>query len=199
MANVRFPPLSRATACAVLIGMGASLGGCIGNSALDNLEYTKPVGTAFDTALYENYSFLARSFGDVGEAQRAVFDYNGSYSLNGVEKDIASLANTFAEKAVESSRAEFVDPEAARDPASHEMRDRILRALEPARTLFPRDAARVQADFDCWILNGRIPAQKSASEHCLASLQKVLPRLETAIREQQAKLAAQKKPEGGEQ
>lgn len=191
MAKFGFPHHSRALTFAALVGLGGALAGCLGNTSLDDLNFTKPTGTAFDNALYANYKFLALSFGDVGEAKRAVFDFNGSVSLNETDKNVASLANAFAAKAVEAARGEFVDPEPSASPATHEVRDRLLRALEPARDAFPRDAARVQADYDCWIMNSAVPSQKTAAERCRASLDKILPKLEAALAALQAKQDAE--------
>lgn len=193
MSKFGFPRCLRAVVPVMVLGVG--LAGCIGNSALDNLAYAKPTGTAFDTALYDNYAFLARSFGDVGAARHTVFDYEGSWSLNGTDKAIASLANAFAAKAVDAAQGTFVDPEPAVDPATHEMRDRLLRVLEPARDAFPRDGARVQADYDCWVLNAAVPAQAAAAAQCRASLDKLLPRVEAEVQDYVAKLEAQAKEE----
>jgi hypothetical protein len=191
MAKTGVSHLFRMAATVALLAAGVTLSGCIGNTSLDDLDYAKPAGSPFDLALYENYSYIARSFGEVGEAKRSVFDFDGSWSLNATHKDIATLANTFAGKAVMAAQGEFVDPEPARDPASHEMRDRLLRALEPARDLFPRDGARVQVDFDCWLLNGAVPAQQAAAQRCRTSLEKVLPKLEAAVSAAQAAQAAE--------
>ena len=181
------------TAAAVLLGAGLLLEGCIGNTPLDDLAYAQPIGTPFDKALYYNYVFLARSFGNVGAAANSVFDSDGSWSLNTTDKKIAGLANTFAGKAVMASSSAFVDPEPASDPASHEIRDRLLRALETGREAFPRDAARAQVDFDCWLLNGAIEAQKSAAERCRKSLNVTLQQLESETAAVQAAAAAKAK------
>jgi outer membrane protein OmpA-like peptidoglycan-associated protein len=163
----------------VLISAGLLLSGCVNNTPLDDLEYAKVTGSPFDTALYKNYAFLARSFGDVGSASHSVFDIAASWSLNDTDSEVAGLANAFAQKAVAASKGEFVDPEPARDPASHEMRDRLLRALEPGRDSYPRDAARAQADYDCWLLNATVELQKPASAQCRKSLEVTLTLLES--------------------
>ena len=52
-----------------------ALGGCIGTSALDELDQSRPMGSPFSQALYKDYAYLARSFGDVGPAENgAAFD-----------------------------------------------------------------------------------------------------------------------------
>lgn len=179
MTNARTLRHFRAAAAGAVLTGAMMLGGCINSTPLDDLDFATPQGSAFNMALYENYGFLARSFGNVGPAAHTVFDYHASLSLNGTENDIATLANSFASKAVMASRDEFIDPEPARDPASHELRDRLLRALEPGREAFPRDAARAQSDYDCWILNSAVSAQKAAATQCRNSLGKTLVQLET--------------------
>lgn len=175
----QFTSPRRAGVLALLLGASLALGGCLNATPLDDLNFVKPEGSSFNMALYQNYSFLAHSFGDVGAAAHKVFDYDASWSLNKTDKSIADLANSFASKAVMASKDEFIDPEPATDPASHELRDRLLRALEPGREAFPRDAARAQSDYDCWMLNSTVPAQKAAADRCRASLDKTLPQLET--------------------
>jgi hypothetical protein len=132
-------------------------------------------------ALYKNYAFLAHSFGDIGAAEHTVFDYDGSLSLNGTEGDVARLADAYAEKAVSAGKGEFVDPELSRDPQEHAVRDRLVQALESGRGDFARDAARAQADYDCWVLNKTVDSQKAAAERCRASLDKTLPLLEAEV------------------
>jgi hypothetical protein len=178
-----------------LLGAGALLAGCINNTPLDDLEIAAPTGTPFDTALYKNYAFLARSYGDVGEAQHEVFDYAGSISLNGTENGVAELANTYAAKAVDASKGTFIDPENSRTPNQHELRDRLTRALDPGRVAFPRDAARAQADYDCWVLNGTVESQKTAAEQCRKSLDETLALLESETQQlaDEAKAAADSK------
>lgn len=191
-----FSLIRRAGAFAVLLGAGLTLGGCLNATPLEDLEYVSPEGSAFNMALYQNYVFLARSFGDVGAAAHKSFDYTASWTLNETEKPIANLANAFAGKAVLAARDEFIDPEPARDIGSHELRDRLLRALESGREGFPRDAARAQADYDCWVLNSSVAAQKPAAGHCRASLDKTLAQLEketTAAAEAAEKAAEEAK------
>jgi len=56
-----------------------------------------------------------------------------------------------------------------------------VRALTPGRDTFPRDAARAQADYDCWMLNATVPSQAQAAAQCRHSLDATLPRLENEV------------------
>lgn len=174
----------------VIAGLGLVLAGCVNTTPLEDLEFAKPTGTEFDTALYHDYAFLARSFGNIGPGVHSVFDYNGSTSLNETTQDIANLANTFAEKAVLAADGRFIDPVPSNNPESHEVRDKLLRALQTGRDYFPRDAALAQANYDCWQLNAPIESQKDATAHCRASLDKILSTLEKEVTEAEAARAA---------
>ena len=172
----------RAAWVALLTGVaGIVIGGCVNFSALDDLETANPPANRFNQALYEDYSFLARSFGDVGEASYTSFDQDASYSLAQTPDDVAGLANAFAAKALQLSKGEQVDPEPSRDIKTHEIRDRLVRALNDGRDTFPRDAARAQADFDCWQLNNAVATQAAAAQRCRQSLDVSLPRLEAEV------------------
>jgi outer membrane protein OmpA-like peptidoglycan-associated protein len=169
---------------AILAGAAASLllAGCINFSALDDLgEASPPTGTPFDQALFQNYAFLAHSFGNIGQAGYTSFDKEGSISLAETDNNIADLANAYAAKALLLSRGEAVDPEPSRDLASHTLRDRLVRALTPGRDTFPRDAARAQADYDCWMLNAAVASQTRSAAQCRASLDVTLSRLENEV------------------
>ena len=157
------------------------LAGCVNYTALDNLADAHPTGTAFNQALFKNYAFLARSFGDVGPASYTTFDQDGSLSLSDSDRAVAAIANSFAAKAIVLSHGEVVDPMPGRDTKSHTLRDRLVRALTVGRDSFPRDAARAQADYDCWVLNGTVPSQERAAVQCQHSLDVTLVRLENEV------------------
>lgn len=168
---------------AVLATVGAlALGGCINHIALDDLKDTPPPGSPFQQALYQDYTFLARSFGEVGQSGYMPFDLSGSTSLNRTEEPVARLAESFAEKAVAIEQGLAVDPEPGTDNISHNLRDRLVRALAVGSDVYPRDAARAQADYDCWMLNATVAAQAAAASRCRASLDVTLPRFETEVK-----------------
>jgi len=165
----------------VVLAAGMALAGCINFSSLDNLDAAAPPSDAFSLALYKNYTFLAHSFGDLGQASYGSFDQDASIPLTRTELSVAALANAFAQKAVALTKGQLVDPEPSRDIKTHELRDRLIRALTPGRDSYPRDAARAQADWDCWRLNERNSTQLAAAEACHRSFDVTLPRLETEV------------------
>jgi hypothetical protein len=158
---------------------GVLLTGCVNNTALDDLREAKPAGTPFSDALFKDYSSLARSFGEVGAAAGVSFDSEGSFELTGMDSKIGALANGYAEKALIASRGSLVEPEPGIDVQTHKMRDRLIRALQRGRDTYPADAARAQAEYDCWMMNGTVPAMASASRQCLASAEISLAKLES--------------------
>jgi len=166
-----------------LVGLAAGLvlSGCVNFSSLDDLETAPPPADPFSLALFQDYAFIARSFGQVGQASYTSFDQEGSIPLTETDLSLAALANTFAHKALALTKGELVDPEPSRDVNTHELRDRLVRALNPGRDSFPRDAARAQADWDCWRLNERSSTQTAAAAQCHRSFDVTLPRLEAEV------------------
>jgi hypothetical protein len=154
--------------------------GCVNNTALDDLRDTKPVAgaTDFNKALFQDYRMLARSFGEVGAAAGIAFDSGGSMEMTGMDSAIGALANSYAEKAIIASRGSLVEPEPGVDVPTHKMRDRLIRAMERGKETFPADSARAQAEYDCWLLNGNVPAMAKSAKRCLATLETTIKKLE---------------------
>ena len=172
----RFPAIVTGAAAGLL------LAGCVNFSALDDLkDASPPADSPFNQALFQDYAFLAHSFGDVGQASYTAFDQEGSIPLTQSSSDVAALANNFASKALQLSSGGVIDPEPSQNLASHGLRDRLVRALDPGRDTFPRDAARAQADYDCWMMNQTVPSQGPAAAACRAALDVSLPRLEAEV------------------
>jgi hypothetical protein len=186
----------------LLVLCAVALAGCVNFSPLDDIETTAPPTSPFNLALYKNYTFLAKSFGLVGQAQYGSFDQNASIALTETEITTADLANTYADKALKLTRDELVDPEPSRDIKTHEQRDRLVRALALVRDVYPRDAARAQADWDCWRLNLTVHSQLQAAERCRLSFEVSLPRVEaeaTVVAAANAKVDEAKKKAAAEQ
>lgn len=164
--------------CAAIGLAAALLAGCVNNLALDDLSDTKPQGSAFNKALFANYAALARSFGPVGASAGKAFDHGGSVELTDMDSSVGTLANNYAEKALLAARGAVVEPENGIDVPTHKMRDQLIRAIERGRDNFPKDAARAQTDYDCWMMNATVRSMQRASAKCLNALNVSLPRLE---------------------
>lgn len=165
-----------ACACTALLLLG-----CVNNTALDYLHETKPVAgtTAFNKALFDDYRALARSFGEVGAAAGVAFDNGGSMEMTEMDSAIGALANSYAEKALIAARGSVVEPEPGVDVPTHKMRDRLIRAMERGKDSFPGDSARAQAEYDCWLMNGAVPAMGKSAKRCLATLENTIKKLES--------------------
>ncbi|HVV65839.1 MAG TPA: hypothetical protein VHC42_10240 [Rhizomicrobium sp.] len=170
--------LRRLAAGAVLAATAALATGCVNETALDELAEARPAGSAFSQALFQDYKALAHSFGTVGAAAGVAFDRGGSIEMTRMDSTVGALANAYAEKALLAARGSMVEPEPGVDVPTHKMRDRLVRALERGKDAFPADAARAQADYDCWMMNAPVAQMKSASEKCRASLDGSLAALE---------------------
>lgn len=179
-----------------VLAAGLALAGCVNFSALDDLKTANPPEDPFNKALFQNYAFLARSFGDIGQAQYNSYDQDASIPLARSDENVADLANAYANKALQLSQGQLVDPEVSRDIKTHELRERLVRAVTSAHDVFPRDAARAQSDWDCWRLNGSVPSQARAAAACKKSFDVTLPRLEAeaaVVDAEVAKADAEKK------
>jgi outer membrane protein OmpA-like peptidoglycan-associated protein len=166
------------------LALAATLAACASTTISDELAAVQPVGSPFAQAQFKDYSFLARSFGDAADSSTSTaFDSGGSMSLTGTSSDVSDLAQAYAGKALEAAKGDDVLPEAAPegDADAEALRLRLLRALEEGRSKAPEDAARAQADFDCWLMNAHVEDQKAASDACRRSLDSSLTRLEADL------------------
>jgi outer membrane protein OmpA-like peptidoglycan-associated protein len=153
-----------------------SLSACVSSSALDSLAGTVPIGSPFTKALFRNYAYLANSFGAGGTG--GTFDAEGALSIFDSGGGTDDLAEVFATKALIAARGVEVEPEPARDDDAAQLRDRLMRALAEGKDRYPSDAARAQADFDCWMLNSTVSSQRGAAQQCRVSFDGSLARFE---------------------
>ena len=171
---------------ALVIAAGFSLSACSflglgGRTVMDDLNDAQPQGSPFNQALFKNYSYLAKSFGDVEIPEGDTFDQEGSSSVN--NNTLGGLAAGYARKALDASKAVDVSPEPARTNSGEQIRSRLVRAIMRGRDYAPDAAARAQVDYDCWIMNARVSQQLSASDQCKHSLDVTLPRLERIVQQ----------------
>ncbi|HEX4534842.1 MAG TPA: OmpA family protein, partial [Rhizomicrobium sp.] len=154
-----------------------ALGACA-TSAVDDLDGVTATGSPFTQALFRNYAYLARSFGDVGAPSSSAFDSDSSFSFGSSDASVDDLADAFARKALQAAQGANVMPEPAPDAGAQDILARLLHALDLGRDKAPDDAARAQADYDCWVMDGRVHGQEAASAACRASLNGSLAQLE---------------------
>ena len=180
-------PRPAARAARVLSVLAAFvLSACAGNGIFDDLDQAQPTGSPFALALFKDYSYLARSFGDVGGESGSPFDASDSSdtsALSGNDADVSDLATAYAQKALDAAKGTEVLPEPAPegDADAETIRERLLKDLDAGREKFPDDSATAQVDFDCWVMNAHVQSQRAASAQCRSALDGALSQLEHDI------------------
>ncbi len=170
---------SRVAAGMALGAMGLLLAGCFGGGALDELDGVTPTGSAFSQALYNDYSYLANSFGDLPDIE----DPDGWIPFfDTIENPLRPIAEAFANKALLAGGGNEPAPEPATDATSQNARNRLVSLLQQTKDQFPADAARTQAHYDCWILNGYVQSQAAASQACHRAFDNAMLRLANDLR-----------------
>jgi hypothetical protein len=170
--------VNRLATSALIAALGLTLCGCMSStSSLDQLGSATPSGSPFAQNLFKNYAYLARSFGPSTNSSDGMLDFG----LFGSGDETNDLAEVFATKALIAAKGVEVEPEPA-NGAAGSLRDRLVGALAAGKERFAVDAARAQADFDCWMLNSSVSAQRGAAEQCHASFNSTLARLEQDTR-----------------
>ena len=175
----------RLTMLAAASVLAISLAGC---SSLfgddDDTDAAATPGSAFTQALGKDYTDLASQASSLPAepgADQGFFD-----SLNPFADSPASssdlLAKAYTAKADLANAGTEPEAEAASTPAQTQFRGRLVRAVAAGKDQFPEQAARAQADYDCWVLYGTVPSAAAASQACKSSLDGSLLRLETAAR-----------------
>ncbi|HUB84671.1 MAG TPA: OmpA family protein [Rhizomicrobium sp.] len=175
-------PTSR-VARALAVAAALALSGCAGNGLFDDLDQAQPIGSPFQQALFKDYAFVARSFGDVDTSAPTAFDAEDSDSGEPTDMNVSDLATAYAQKALEAAKGNNVAPESPPDGDADAatQHDRLLKDLEAGSDKFPDDSARAQVEYDCWIMNGRVASQHDASLQCRSGLDAALAQLEHDI------------------
>ena len=159
----------------------AGLAGCVGTTALSQLDQARALGGPFSQALFKNYALLARSFGTVGTPSSGTpFDAAGSIQLGSMSARVADIANGYAQKALSTAQGEEILPEPPDSNISgaDAARLELLRDLDQGRDKTPERAARAQADFDCWMMNARSEELGRAAQQCHQSFSQSIALLE---------------------
>jgi outer membrane protein OmpA-like peptidoglycan-associated protein len=141
------------------------------------------VGSPFTEALSKNYSDLAGQASALPSepaAESSFWDSLNPFSGGDSSSDL--LSGAFTTKADLATSGTEPELEAAAGPAQTTIRARLERALTAGKDQFPEQAARAQADYDCWVLYGTVPSAGAASQACKTALDSSLVRLETAAR-----------------
>ena len=176
--TVRRPLAFSAAALALL-----AVAGCASDEASSS-------GSPFTQALAQNYTDLANQAAAAPAPESdlnfleemAVFAAN-PFGLFGPDDSDNLLAQAYTAKADLAAQGEEPAPEAPPADQLHQsFHDRLMRAVASGKDRFPDQAARAQADYDCWVLDGAASGMGAASAACKSSLDGSLLALENSAR-----------------
>jgi outer membrane protein OmpA-like peptidoglycan-associated protein len=139
-------------------------------------------GTPFTQALSKDYTDLSAQAAALPAepTESGFFDSINPFSSSDTSSDL--LAKAFTAKAELATAGTEPEPEAGTGPAQTTIRGRLTRAIAANKDQFPEQAARAQADYDCWALYSTVASAAAASQACKTALDSSLLRLETASR-----------------
>jgi OOP family OmpA-OmpF porin len=138
-------------------------------------------GSPFTQALQKDYSDLsAQATALPAEPSTESSFWDSINPFSGSENSSDLLAKDFSTKADLANEGTEPEPEAATGPAQAAIRARLVRAVAAGKDQFPEQAARAQADYDCWLIYATVPSAAAASQACKTSLDSSLLRLENA-------------------
>ncbi len=141
-------------------------------------------GTPFTQALAKDYGDLSAQAtalpAEPAEDSGGFFSSLNPFSDSESSSDL--LAKAFTAKADLANGGTEPELEAANGPAQSALRTRLVRDIAAGKDQFPEQAARAQADYDCWVLYGTVPSAAAASQACKTALDSSIVRLETAAR-----------------
>ena len=147
-----------------------------------------PAGSPFSQALFRNYTDLATqtAAAPAPEAEEEGF-FSNPFGVMDIFGSSAGpndlLVQAFTAKAELARTGQEPAPEAApADPTAQTTHDRLVRAVAAGKDRFPEQAARAQADYDCWVLDGTVASMTGAAQACKTALDGSLLALENAAR-----------------
>ncbi len=172
--TVRSRSLGFATASIFVLAMAA---GCASDDGLT-------AGSPFAQALSRNYSDLAAQTDAAPRGESEDSFFTNPFGIFGSAEDpVDLLVSAYTAKAELAGQGQEIEAEAASaDLSAQNIRSRLIRAIAAGKDRFPDQAARAQADFDCWILDSSVPSMTAAALACKSALDGSLLALESAAR-----------------
>lgn len=172
----------RRLASLFLLCTGLALAGCADN------EDMAATGSPFSQALFKDYTDLATQAA-AAPAPQATDNNEGFFSdllgifESGPDNPAEAVADAFRAKADRAAGgAEPAPEEAPADATAQGLRARLMRAIAQGKDQFPEQAARAQADYDCWILDSGADNLTAEARACRSALNTSLVALENAAR-----------------
>jgi OOP family OmpA-OmpF porin len=171
---------SRRLASLTLFCAGLVLAGCAGDGDM------VASGSPFSQALFRDYTDLATQ-AEAAPAPQSLDSDSGFFSSlfgdSGPENPAIAVAEALRAKANRAAIGEEPAPEPSpNDAAAQGLRARLVRAIAQGKDGFPDQAARAQADFDCWVMDSRASNLISEAQACRTALNTSLLALENAGR-----------------
>jgi outer membrane protein OmpA-like peptidoglycan-associated protein len=181
--TLRFRLGGRATAASLLC-LGLALAGCSSD------EEQTATGSPFSQALFKNYTDLATEAASAPAPQAVdtgFFSDLAGILTGGPDNPAANVADAFRAKADRTAQGEEIAPEAApQDVTAQGLHGRLVSAIARRKDQFPDQAARAQADYDCWVLDSGAANLMPRAQECRTALNTSLLALENASRPQLA-------------
>jgi OOP family OmpA-OmpF porin len=167
-----------------LLAAAAAVGLAACSSTMDDMDSATATGSPFTQALFKDYSDLSHQAAGLPAPPPEEEDFWDSLNpFSGPDTSVNdNLSEAFANKAMTASAGTEpeLEPPAAADAAA--LRARLATAIAAGKDQFPDQAARAQADYDCWMIYGTAPSAAAAAQACKSALDGSLMRLETAAR-----------------
>jgi outer membrane protein OmpA-like peptidoglycan-associated protein len=160
--------------------LGLALAGCAGD------DEVAASGSPFSQALFKDYTDLATQAASAPapQAQDTGFfsDIFGMFG-SGPSNPADPVVDAFHAKADQAAKGNEPAPETApADPMAQSLRARLVAAIARSKDQFPDQAARAQADYDCWVLDSGAANLLSQAQDCRSALSSSLLALENAAR-----------------
>src|SRR6185437_6432397 len=176
--SIRFTP--RRLVSVSVLTLGLALAGCAGDD-----EVTAS-GSPFSQALFKNYTDLATqaAAAPAPEVQDTGFfsDLFGMFG-GGPSNPADAVVDAFHAKADDAAQGNEPAPEAApADASAQGLRARLIAAVARGKDRFPDQAARAQADYDCWVLDSGAANLSAQGQDCRGALNSSLLALENTSR-----------------
>jgi OOP family OmpA-OmpF porin len=172
--SAAFRPLACAAACLFVLAVA----GCAGDD-------TAVTASPFAQALNKDYLDLSAQAAAAPAPESDESFFENPFGLFGSPANPNDLLVTaFNDKADLAGQGQEPAPEAApnNNPDTVNLHDRLVRAVTAGKDRFPEQAARAQADYDCWVLDSNVPAMVPAAQACRSALDGSLLALENAAR-----------------
>lgn len=143
-------------------------------------------GSPFSQALFKDYTDLATQAASVPAPQEqdtGFFSDVFAMFGGGPDNPADAVVDAFKAKASQAAQGGEPDPEPApADPMAQGLRARLVAAVARGKAQFPDQAARAQADYDCWALDSGASNLAAQAQDCRSALNTSLLALENASR-----------------